>query len=91
MANRAGRNASHLPAALLASLTRWSPTGKPVGLHEEDEDADRVCIDEGTIRLGGIEETHNLYFVAGKYYPHFGELNSWFISDPLTLQLAIEF
>jgi len=79
LANRAGRNASHLPAALLASLTRWSPTGKPVGLHEED------------IRLGGIEETHNLYFVAGKYYPHFGELNSWFISDPLTLQLAIEF
>jgi len=51
-----------------------------VFLYEEDEDADRVRIDEGTIRLGGIEETHNLYFVAGKYYPHFGELNSWFIS-----------
>ncbi|RLB81073.1 MAG: hypothetical protein DRH15_07015 [Deltaproteobacteria bacterium] len=33
MANRAGRNASHLPAALLTSLTRWSATGLPVGLH----------------------------------------------------------
>ena len=61
--------------------------GHVVFLYEEDEDEDRVRIDEGTIRLGGIEETHNLYFQAGKYYPHFGELNSWFISDSLTCQV----
>ncbi|HDZ24756.1 MAG TPA: LbtU family siderophore porin [Desulfobacteraceae bacterium] len=61
--------------------------GHVVFLYEEDEDEDRVRIDEGTIRLGGIEETHNLYFQAGKYYPHFGELNSWFVSDPLTCQI----
>ncbi|MBW2027078.1 MAG: LbtU family siderophore porin, partial [Deltaproteobacteria bacterium] len=40
-----------------------------------------------TIRLGGIEQTYNLYLQAGKYYPHFGELNTWFISDPLTLEV----
>ncbi|MBW2095323.1 MAG: LbtU family siderophore porin [Deltaproteobacteria bacterium] len=61
--------------------------GHVVFLYEEDEDEDRVRIDEGTIRLGGIEETHSLYFQAGKYYPHFGELNSWFVSDPLTCQV----
>lgn len=61
--------------------------GHVVFLYEEDEDEDRVRIDEGTIVLGGIEETHNLFFQAGKYYPHFGELNSWFISDPLTCQV----
>lgn len=61
--------------------------GHVVFLYEEDEDEDRVRIDEGTIRLGGIKETYNLHFQAGKYYPHFGELNSWFISDPLTCQV----
>jgi len=61
--------------------------GHVVFLYEEDEDEDRARIDEGTIRLGGIKQTHNLYFQAGKYYPHFGELNSWFISDPLTCQV----
>ena len=58
-----------------------------VFIYEEDEDEDRVRIDEGTIRLGGIEQTYNLYLQAGKYYPHFGELNTWFISDPLTLEV----
>jgi len=61
--------------------------GHVVFLYEEGEDEDRVRIDEGTIRLGGIEQTHHLYFQAGKYYPHFGELNSWFVSDPLTLEI----
>ena len=62
-------------------------TGHVLFLYEEDEDADRVRLDEGTIRLGGIEETMNLYFQGGAYYPHFSELNSWFVSDPLTLEL----
>jgi len=61
--------------------------GHVVFLYEEDEDEDRVRIDEGTVRLGGIEETHDFYLQAGKYYPHFGELNSWFVSDSLTCQL----
>jgi len=61
--------------------------GHVVFLYEEDEDEDRLRLDEGTIRFGGVEETHNFYFQAGKYYPHFGELNSWFISDPLTLEV----
>ncbi len=56
-------------------------------LYEEDEDGDRVRIDEGTIFLGGIEETYGFYLLAGKYYPHFGELNSFLVSDPLTLEL----
>jgi len=69
-----------------AQINKYT-NGHLVFLYEEDEDEDRVRIDEGTIRLGGIKQTHNLYFQAGKYYPHFGELNSWFISDPLTLEV----
>jgi hypothetical protein len=61
--------------------------GHALFLFEEDEDEDRVLIDEGTIMIGGIEETMGFYAIAGKYYPHFGELNSWFISDPLTLEI----
>jgi hypothetical protein len=56
-------------------------------LYEEDEDGDRVRLDEGTIFLGGIEETHGFYLLAGKYYPHFGELNTFLVSDPLTLEI----
>ncbi|MBW1802848.1 MAG: LbtU family siderophore porin, partial [Deltaproteobacteria bacterium] len=61
--------------------------GHVLFLYEEDEDEDRVRIDEGTIKIGGIEETYGSYLLAGKYYPHFGELNSWFVSDPLTLEI----
>jgi hypothetical protein len=56
-------------------------------LYEEDEDGDRVRLDEGTIFLGGIEETYGFYLLAGKYYPHFGELNTFLVSDPLTLEI----
>ncbi|MCD4715918.1 MAG: LbtU family siderophore porin, partial [Desulfobacterales bacterium] len=56
-------------------------------LYEEDEDGDRVRLDEGTIFLGGIEETYGFYLLAGKYYPHFGELNTFLVSDPLTLEM----
>ncbi|MDY7036371.1 MAG: LbtU family siderophore porin [Thermodesulfobacteriota bacterium] len=56
-------------------------------LYEEDEDGDRVRLDEGTIRLGGTEETYGFYLLAGKYYPHFSELNSYLVSDPLTLEI----
>jgi len=60
--------------------------GDIVLLYEEDDNED-FSIDEGTITVGGIEETFGLYFKGGKYYPHFGELNSYFISDPLTLEM----
>lgn len=56
-------------------------------LYEEDEDEDRVRLDEGTIRVGGIPETYGLYARAGKYYPHFGELNTYLVTDPLTLEI----
>lgn len=56
-------------------------------LYEEGEHNDNVTIDEGAIRLGGIAETHGLYLQAGRYYPHFGEYNTWGVSDPLTQQV----
>jgi len=56
-------------------------------LYEEDEDRDRLRVDEATILLGGIEETYGFYLLAGKYYPHFGELNTFLVSDPLTLEI----
>ena len=56
-------------------------------LYEEDADGDRVRLDEGTIFLGGIEETYGFYLLAGKYYPRFGELNTFLVSDPLTLEM----
>lgn len=55
--------------------------------YEDDDDEDRLQVDEATILLGGVEETYGMYFLGGKYYPHFGELNSWFVSDPLTTEV----
>ena len=60
--------------------------GDIVLLYEEDETED-FTVDEGTITIGGIEETFGLYLKGGKYYPHFGELNSYFINDPLTQEI----
>lgn len=54
-------------------------------LYEQDETD--LTVDEGTITIGGVEETMGFYAVAGRYYPHFGELNTWFVSDPLTLEI----
>jgi hypothetical protein len=56
-------------------------------LWEEDEENEHVVVDEATILIGGIDETYGLYFLGGRYYPHFGELNSSLISDPLTLEI----
>jgi hypothetical protein len=56
-------------------------------LWEEDEENEHVIVDEATITIGGIEETYGLYFLGGRYYPHFGELNSCLVSDPLTLEI----
>lgn len=69
-----------------AQINKYT-TGNVVLLYGDDEDEDRVRLDEGTITIGGIEETHGLYFLGGKYYPHFGELNSYFVSDPLNVEI----
>ena len=53
----------------------------------EEDDTDPINVDEGAITLGGIEETYGLYLTGGLYYPHFGELNSFLVSDPLTCEL----
>lgn len=53
----------------------------------EEDSAEEFSVDEGTIMLGGIEETYGLYLLGGKLYPHFGELNSYFVSSPLTAEV----
>ncbi|APG28653.1 hypothetical protein A7E78_12915 [Syntrophotalea acetylenivorans] len=56
-------------------------------LWEEDEESDHLIVDEGYIRLDG-EDVLPLYLQAGKMYVPFGNFDSMFISDPLTLELG---
>ncbi len=60
-------------------------SGKIKLLYEQDETD--LTIDEATVTLGGIPETMGFYAMAGRYYPHFGGLNSWFVSDPITKEI----
>lgn len=53
-------------------------------LYEDDED---VVVDEAIIRLDG-EDVIPLYLEVGKLYVPFGNFESHFISDPLTLELG---
>jgi len=53
----------------------------------KEDDTDPINVDEGTITIGGIKETYGLYLKTGQYYPHFGELNSYVVSDPLACQV----
>ena len=55
-------------------------------LYEED-DTDPINIDEATMTIGGTPDTYGLYFMGGRYYPYFGALNSYFVSNPLTLEI----
>ena len=55
-------------------------------LWEEDE-TEPLDVDEATIRLDG-EDVIPLYLEAGKLYVPFGNFESYFISDPLTLELG---
>jgi hypothetical protein len=55
-------------------------------LWEEDE-TEPLDVDEGTITLGATD-SFPFYLLAGKFYPHFSEYNTYMISDPLTLELA---
>lgn len=61
-------------------------SGHIVFLFEED-DTDPIDIDQGYIRLDG-EEKCPFYAEAGRLYLPFGNYDSHFISDPLTLELG---
>ncbi len=62
-------------------------SGHVLFLWEEDEEDDHIIVDEGYIRLDG-EDVLPLYLQAGKMYVPFGNFDSMFISDPLTLELG---
>ena len=58
--------------------------GHVLFLYEDDED---VVVDDGFIIIDG-EDVVPLYLNAGKIYMPFGNFESHFISDPLTLELG---
>ena len=53
----------------------------------EEDDTEPVDVDEATITLGGTEDIP-FFLTAGKMYPPIGNFVSFFITDPLTLELA---
>lgn len=53
----------------------------------EEDDTEELLVDEGFIRLDG-EDVLPAYLQAGKMYVPFGNFDSMFISDPLTLELG---
>lgn len=61
-------------------------TGSVVLLYEEDV-TEPMEIDTASISIGNADEWP-LSVTAGKIYVPFGNFNSYFISDPLTLELA---
>lgn len=68
-----------------AEINRY--TQAHVTLKYQEDDNEAFNVDEGTITFGGTDETHGIYLMVGKYCPHFGELNSYFVSSPLTAQV----
>lgn len=62
-------------------------SGHVLLLWEEDEEDDHIIVDEAFIRLDG-EDVLPFYLQAGKMYVPFGNFDSMFISDPLTLELG---
>mgnify|MGYP000916669688 CR=1 FL=1 len=53
----------------------------------EEDDTEPVDMDEGFITLDG-EDIVPLYLTAGKMYVPFGNYETFFISDPLTLEIG---
>jgi hypothetical protein len=53
----------------------------------EEDDTEPIDLDEGYISLTGTEQMP-LYLHAGKLYVPFGNLDTYFISDPLPLELG---
>ncbi|MDF7799965.1 LbtU family siderophore porin [Pontiellaceae bacterium B1224] len=62
-------------------VTEW--LGTHVGLLWEEDDTDPFALDEGFISIG-----IDYYTQLGKYYLPFGNFETAFISDPLTLELG---
>jgi len=58
-----------------------------LGLLWEEDDTEENILDEGHITFGATESIP-FYATAGKMYLPFGNLESAFISDPLTLEMA---
>ncbi|MEN7972523.1 MAG: LbtU family siderophore porin [Verrucomicrobiota bacterium] len=58
-----------------------------LGLLWEEDDTEENILDEGYITFGATEEIP-FYATAGKMYLPFGNFESAFISDPLTLEMA---
>ncbi|VGO21773.1 LbtU family siderophore porin [Pontiella sulfatireligans] len=58
-----------------------------LGLLWEEDDTESDNLDEAYIEIGGSKD-YPYYFVAGRFYLPFGNFESAFISDPLTLELA---
>ncbi len=60
--------------------------GSLILLWEEEEDGEEgIVIDEAFIVLGDFA---GVSVMGGRYYPQFGVFNSYFVSDPLTLELG---
>lgn len=53
----------------------------------EEDDTEPVDVDEATITLGGTDD-FPFFLTAGKMYPPIGNFASFFITDPLTLEMA---
>ena len=53
----------------------------------EEDDTEPLDVDEAFIRLDG-EDVLPMYLQAGKMYVPFGNFDSFFVSDPLTLELG---
>lgn len=60
--------------------------GDLVLLYEED-DTEPMEVDQATVTLGDTKK-FPLFLTAGKMYVPFGNLDSFFISDPIVLELA---
>lgn len=53
----------------------------------EEDDTEPIDIDEGTITLGAVPE-FPWFVLAGRFYPPFSRFDTFFISDPLTLEIG---
>jgi hypothetical protein len=88
--NKAGNSSSDITLAtaeldIEAKLHKYA-TANMVLLWEED-DTEPVDIDEGYITLGNAD-FFPLYLKAGRMYVPFGNFETNFVSDPLTLELG---
>lgn len=83
-------NESDMKLATVELSGGWQVTdwlrGDLVLLYEED-DTEPMEVDQATVTLGNTEKSP-LFLTAGKMYVPFGRFDSFFISDPVVLELA---